>query len=68
MESAWDRKWIPQQRNPHIYEGRSVNINRRPDGRFYPSLNQPPYSESFTFMRFCLAAADELRMEAGMMG
>lgn len=68
VESAREGRWIPQQRNPHIYEGRFVNVNRRPDGRLYPSLTRPPYTEVFTFRHFCLAAAEELRMVAGMIG
>ena len=68
VEIARDRRWIPQQRNPHIYEGRFVNVNRRPDGTLYPSLTRPPYTEVFTFRHFCLAAAEELRMVADMIG
>ena len=59
---------IVQQRNPHIYKGRFVNVNRRPDGTLYPSLTWPPYTEWFTFRHFCLAAAEELRKVAHMMG
>lgn len=68
VESAGEGRWIPQLRNPHIYEGRYVNVNRRPDGRLYPSLTRPPYTEVFTFRHFCLAAAEELRMVADMIG
>lgn len=68
VEHAGGRQWIPQQRNPHIYEGRFVNVNRRPDGSLYPSLTRPPYTEVFTFRHFCLAAAEELRMVADMIG
>lgn len=68
VESAGGRQWIPQLRNPHIYEGRFVNVNRRPDGSLYPSLTRPPYTEVFTFRHFCLAAAEELRMVADMIG
>lgn len=68
VESAGEGRWIPQQRNPHIYEGRFVNVNRRPDGSLYPSLTRPPYTEVFTFRHFCLAAAEELRMVADMIG
>ena len=57
-----------QQFNPRIYEGRFVHVPRRPDGTLYPSLNRPPYTEEFTFSDFCLAAADELRMVADMIG
>ena len=68
VEIARAGRWVPQQRNPHIYEGRFVNVNRRPDGRLYPSLTPPPYTEVFTFRHFCLAAAEELRMVADMIG
>lgn len=68
VEHAGEGRWIPQLRNPHIYEGRFVNVNRRPDGSLYPSLTRPPYTEVFTFRHFCLAAAEELRMVADMIG
>ena len=57
-----------QQLNPRIYEGRFVNVTCSPDGTLYPSLTRPPYTEVFTFRHFCLAAAEELRMVADMIG
>ena len=57
-----------QQLNPRIYEGRFVNVNRRPDGTLYPSFTRPPYTEWFTFRHFCLVAAEELRRVAHMIG
>ena len=57
-----------QQLNPRSSEVRFVKVPRRPDGTLYPSLTRPPYTEVFTFRNFCLAAAEELRMVADMIG
>lgn len=50
------------QRNPHVYEGTFININRKPDGTLYPTFNRPRYTKKFTFQDFCWEAANELRM------
>ena len=53
------------QRNPHVYEGTYINVNRKKDGTLYPTFNRPPFSERFTFQDFCQGAADELRSISG---
>lgn len=66
IENATDRKRLTAtQRNPHVYEGRFINVNRKPDGTIYPTFNRPPLTPSFTFKHFCLAAAEELLAVAG---
>lgn len=55
------------QRNPHVYEGTFINVNRKPDGTLYPTFNRPRYSKKFTFQDFCWGAANELRMVVGEM-
>ena len=53
-------------RNPHIYEGLRINVNRKDDGTLYPTFNHPRYTESFTFQDFCREAAEELLAVAGL--
>ena len=48
------------QRNPHVYEGTYINVNRKNDGTLYPTFNRPRFTEKFTFQDFCLQAAKEL--------
>ena len=54
------------QRNPHVYEGTFININRKPDGSLYPTFNRPRFTKKFTFQDFCWGAANELRMVIGL--
>ena len=53
------------QRNPHVYEGKYINVNRKKDGTLYPTFNRPQFSERFTFQDFCQGAANELRIISG---
>lgn len=53
------------QRNPHVYEGTYINVNRKKDGTLYPTFNRPPFTEKFTFQDFCLQAAKELWVISG---
>jgi hypothetical protein len=53
------------QRNPHVYEGTYINVNRKKDGTLYPTFNRPLFSERFTFQDFCQGAANELRIISG---
>ena len=53
------------QRNPHVYEGTFINVNRKKDGTLYPTFNRPQFTESFTFQDFCQGAADELLIISG---
>ena len=31
------------QRNPHVYEGTYINVNRKKDGTLYPTFNRPQF-------------------------
>lgn len=53
------------QRNPHVYEGRCININRKRDGTLYPTFCRPAYTPQFTFRDFCREAAWELLAVTG---
>ena len=53
------------QRNPHVYEGTYINVNRKKDGTLYPTFNRPQFTEKFTFQEFCLQAAKELWVISG---
>ena len=54
------------QRNPHVYEGTYINVNRKKDGTLYPTFNRrPQFKKFFTFEEFCRGAADELRIISG---
>ena len=67
IENATDKKrQTVTQRNPHIYEGQFINVNRKPDGTPYPTFNRPQFTADFTFKHFCLAAAEELLAVAGI--
>ena len=49
------------QRNPHVYEGTYINVNRKNDGTLYPTFNRrPQFKNFFTFEEFCRGAANEL--------
>ena len=49
------------QRNPHVYEGKYINVNRKKDGTLYPTFNRrPQFKKFFTFEEFCRGAANEL--------
>lgn len=48
------------QRNPHVYLGTYINVNRGKDGTLYPTFNRPQFTDKFTFQNFCLLAAKEL--------
>ena len=52
-------------RNPHVYEGTYINVNRKNDGTLYPTFNRPQFTERFTFQDFCQGAANELRIISG---
>ena len=56
------------KRNPHVYMGKRINVNRVDDGMLYPTFNRPHYSKGFTFSDFCVAAAQELLTIARLLG
>ena len=59
VENAFEKKKV-NQRNPHVYMGKRINIIRKDDGTLYPTFKRPSYTENFTFQDFCREAAEEL--------
>lgn len=66
QNDAEKQKLVVTQRNPHIYVGRRINVNRKDDGTLYPTFNRPPYTKDFSFQDFCREAADELIVVSGL--
>lgn len=60
------KKMVMTMRNPHVYLGKRINVNRKNDGTLYPTFNRPQYTENFTFQDFCREAAEELLAVAGL--
>ena len=60
------KKVVVTMRNPHVYVGKRINVNRKDDGTLYPTFNRPQFTESFTFQDFCREAAEELYLVAGL--
>ena len=65
VQNASERKKMVT-RNPHLYKGKYVNVNQTDDGRRYPAFCRPAYTDDFTLKHFCLLAAEELLMIAGL--
>ena len=65
VENATERK-VAEQRNPHVYLGKRINVNRKDDGSLYPTFNRPRYTKDFSFQDFCREAAEELLVVAGL--
>ena len=61
-----EKKVAAMQRNPHVYMGKCINVNRKDDGTLYPTFNRPQFTEHFTFQDFCREAAEELIIVAGL--
>jgi hypothetical protein len=59
-------KTTTTHRNPHVYVGKFVNVNRKDDGTLYPTFNRPQYTEEFSFKDFCHQAAEELLNVLGL--
>ena len=67
IQNASEQKKVETaQRNPHVYCGLRININRKADGTLYPTFNRPRYTRDFTFQDFCREAAQELLAVAGL--
>jgi hypothetical protein len=60
------KKVVQMQRNPHVYMGKCINVNKKDDGTPYPTFNRPSFNEDFTFHDFCREAAEELLIVAGL--
>ena len=65
VENALERK-VVEPRNPHVYRGKRINVNRKDDGTLYPTFNRPRYTKNFSFQDFCREAAEELLAVAGL--
>ena len=52
--------------NPHLYLGKRINVNRKDKGDPYPTFTRPRYTKDYTFRDFCLEAAKELIIVAGL--
>lgn len=61
-----EKKMAAMHRNPHVYMGKCINVNRKDDGTLYPTFNRPQFTEQFTFQDFCREAAEELIVVAGL--
>ena len=59
------KRLVVTQRNPHVYLGKRINVNRKDDGSLYPTFNRPRY---ISFNNFCREAAEELIAVAGLVG
>ena len=60
------KKVVVTMRNPHVYLGKRINVNRKDDGTLYPTFNRPRYTKDFAFQDFCREAAEELLAVAGL--
>lgn len=60
------KKMLVTMRNPHVYLGKRINVNRKDTGTLYPTFNRPRYNKDFTFQDFCREAAEELLAVAGL--
>ena len=60
------KKVVVSMRNPHVYLGKRINVNRKDDGTLYPTFNRPRYTKEFTFQDFCRKAAEELLAVVGL--
>ncbi len=68
VQNASEKKRVVNPRNPQLYKGTCINVNQQTDGSLYVSFNRPHFTEDYTFKHFCLKAADELLMVAGLVG
>jgi hypothetical protein len=66
VQNASKKKRVVNTRNPQVYKGTCINVNEQNDGTLYLSFNRPHYTEEFTFKHFCLKAAEELLVVAGL--
>ena len=66
QNDAEKKRLVVTQRNPHVYLGKRINVNRKDDGTLYPTFNRPNYTKDFSFQDFCREAAEELLVVAGL--
>lgn len=57
---------MPQtvRRYPKVYEGQCINVSRMDDGTLRLTFKHPRFSRNYTFLDFCLEAANELETVA----
>lgn len=67
IQNASEKKMVMEQRNPHVYLGKRINVNRKGNGTLYPTFNRPHYTKDFSFQDFCREAAEELLMVVGLL-
>lgn len=67
QNDAEKKRLVVTQRNPHVYLGKRINVNRKDDGTLYPTFNRPSYTKDFSFQNFCREAAEELLVVAGLL-
>ena len=66
QNDAEKKRLVVTQRNPHVYLGKRINVNRKDDGTLYPTFNRPSYTKDFSFQDFCREAAEELLVVTGL--
>ena len=66
QNDAEKKRLMMTQRNPHVYLGKRINVNRKYDGTLYPTFNRPCYTKDFSFQDFCREAAEELLVVTGL--
>lgn len=66
VENAPKKKRVVNPRNPQLFKGSCINVNQQTDGSMYLSFCRPRFTEDYTFKHFCLKAAEELLMVAGL--
>lgn len=66
QNDAEKKRLVVTQRNPHVYLGKRINVNRKDDGTLYPTFNRPRYTKDFSFQDLCREAAEELLVVAGL--
>ena len=66
QNDAEKKRLMVTQRNPHLYLGKCINVNRKDKGDPYPTFTRPRYTKDYTFRDFCLEAAKELIIVAGL--
>ena len=49
QNDAEKKRLVVTQRNPHVYLGKRINVNRKDDGTLYPTFNRPTYTKDFSF-------------------
>ena len=62
--TALESKPQTVRRYPKVYEGQCINVSRMDDGTLRLTFKHPRFSRNYTFLDFCLEAANELETVA----